>query len=433
VERGALSNGRGAEKRESVVKRKFLSIIGPGILVAATGIGAGDLATAAFAGSKLGLAILWAVLVGAFFKFVLNEGLTRWQLATGTTLLEGTVSHLGRPAQYFFLLYLLIWSFLVAAALMSACGVAAQAIFPLFQDPSTGKIVYGMIFSIVGLVLVRLGGYRLFEIVMNASIGLMFITVVLTAILLEPNWGQLITGIILPTIPKIDGEGLAWTVALMGGVGGTVTILCYGYWIREEGRFGDNDLRDSRFDLAIAYAMTAVFGLAMVVIGSTVEIEGGGASLIIDLADRLVDKLGLPGKWIFLLGAFGAIFSSLLGVWQSIPYLFADLWGQLSSGQTSKPQKVSTNSKPYRFYLYGMASIPMIGLWIGFLSMQKFYAIFGALFIPILAVVLLILNGRAKFIGKEHMNHPSTSAILIIILLFFLMVVWLTIRSLFGL
>ena len=37
------------------------------MLVAATGIGAGDLATAAFAGSKLGLAILWAVILGAFF------------------------------------------------------------------------------------------------------------------------------------------------------------------------------------------------------------------------------------------------------------------------------------------------------------------------------------------------------------------------------
>ncbi len=36
--------------------------------------------------------------------------------------------HLGRPSQYGFLVYLLIWSFLVAAALMSACGVAAQAV-----------------------------------------------------------------------------------------------------------------------------------------------------------------------------------------------------------------------------------------------------------------------------------------------------------------
>lgn len=45
-------------------RRKLLSVIGPGILVAATGVGAGDLATAAFTGAKLGLAILWVVVLG---------------------------------------------------------------------------------------------------------------------------------------------------------------------------------------------------------------------------------------------------------------------------------------------------------------------------------------------------------------------------------
>ncbi len=59
-------------------KLNFLSIVGPGMLVAATGVGGGDLAAATFSGAKLGVAILWAVHLGAFFKFVLNESLTRW-------------------------------------------------------------------------------------------------------------------------------------------------------------------------------------------------------------------------------------------------------------------------------------------------------------------------------------------------------------------
>ncbi len=43
------------------------------MLIAATGVGAGDLATAGLAGSKLGLAVLWAVLLGAMLKFVLTR------------------------------------------------------------------------------------------------------------------------------------------------------------------------------------------------------------------------------------------------------------------------------------------------------------------------------------------------------------------------
>ena len=45
----------------------IISLIGPGLLFAATGIGAGDLAKASFAGINLGTAVLWAVVVGAAF------------------------------------------------------------------------------------------------------------------------------------------------------------------------------------------------------------------------------------------------------------------------------------------------------------------------------------------------------------------------------
>ena len=175
-------------------RRTLLRTLGPGILVAATGIGAGDLATASFTGNVLGLAILWAVLLGAFLKFVLNEGLTRWQLATGSTLLEGCVERLGKPVQWFFLAYLLFWSFMVAAALMGAIGVTCHAMFPLTgtgaDAAATDKIIYGVLHSLVAVVLVQFGGYRLFEKVMSACICIMFVVVVVTAVALRPALGE---------------------------------------------------------------------------------------------------------------------------------------------------------------------------------------------------------------------------------------------------
>ena len=414
-------------EKQSKRRYNLFARLGPGLLVAATGIGAGDLATAAFSGSTLGVAILWAVIVGAFFKFILTEGLTRWQLATASTLLEGASTHLGRPFRFLFLVFLLIWTFMVCAALMSACGVVSQSIMPLSGNPATDKIIYGILLSLLAVLLIRLGGYRLFEKVMSICIGLMFVTVVVTALLLTHDWPVLIKGLLLPSIPQTGNEGLAWTIALIGGVGGTVTILAYGYWIREEGRSGREDLHVSRFDLAFSYFMTAVFGLAMVLIGSTIQVEGQGARLVVKLAARLGQKLGTIGQWTFLIGAFGAVFSSMLGVWQSVPYLFADLWGMMNTRQTPGKTSVDTNSKPYRWYLYGMAVIPMTGLWAGFATMQKFYALVGALFIPLLALVLLVLNGRKKWIGETYRNRPLTSASLVIILLFFLFATWLTI------
>ena len=42
--------------------------------------------------------------------------------------------------------------------------------------------------------------------------------------------------------------------------------------------------------------------------------EGGGATLLVDLAARLGERIGPVGSWLFLIGAAGAVFSSLLGV-----------------------------------------------------------------------------------------------------------------------
>ena len=412
-------------------------MLGPGILVAATGIGAGDLATGAFTGNKLGLTILWAVLIGAALKFLLNEGLARWQLATGDTLLEGAVKHLGKPVCWIFGAYLCLWSFLVGLALMSACGVTASAMLPIFDDPRHDKILYGILQSAVAVVLVRAGGFRLFEKVMGVCIGVMFVVVVVTTVQLRPPMNKIVSGLFTPWNTNFSGDGLSWTIALLGGVGGTLTVLCYGYWIREEGRTGKEDLPTCRIDLAVAYGMTAVFGLCMVVIGSQLDdIEGRGAGLIVGLVDTLETALGDIGpqaKWAFLVGAWGAIFSSLLGVWQSMPYLFADFWIlSRSSSHSEERFKVETNSKPYRGYLYAIATVPAVGLWIfDFKTAMKVYAVVGAFFIPLLAVVLLILNGNEKLVGRRFRNSKLTAVLLALTLIVFLLAGYLSIRSRF--
>ena len=48
------------------------------------------------------------------------------------------------------------------------------------------------------------------------------------------------------------------------------------------------------------------------------------------------------------------------------------------------------------------AVVPAVGLWATFEFTQKLYAIVGALFIPMLAVVLLVLGGQSKLIGNSR-------------------------------
>ena len=398
-----------------VQSSKLLQVLGPGLLVAATGVGAGDLATAGFAGSKLGLIVLWAVIVGAAMKFVLNEGLARWQLATDTTLLEGVSRHIGRWAILVFLVYLLPFTFVVGGALIAATGVATHAIVGWPADPETATLLWGGIGSAVATLLVLLGSFTLFERIMAAGIVVMFVAVCLTALLLGPDWGAMAQGVV-PSHPG-DGESLDWTVALVGGVGGTVTVLCYGYWMRQAGRTGTGFLSTCRIDLLVAYSFTALFGIAMLVIASGIEIQGGGTGLLVALSKQLHAALGPVGAMIFLVGAWAAIVSSLLGVWQSIPLLFADATRSLWGLPPVPAERLGT-TRIYRVFLLLLATVPMLQAGLGFASVQKAYAVLGAFFLPMLAIVLLILNGRRALVGAQN-NRPWTVVLLLCVLAFF--------------
>lgn len=403
-----------------MTRHNWLAIWGPGILVAATGVGAGDLATASFTGGQLGVAVLWAVVVGAALKYVLTEGLARWQLGTHQTLVQGCIAHMGRPFQIFFFFFLLYWSLYVGSALMSACGVAAQAIVPIVEDPIQGKVWWGCVHSLVGFLLVWRGGFRLFERVMAVCIGIMFVTVIVTAFRLGIDGAAALRGLFIPTIPGGSRESLLWTMALMGGVGGTLTIVCYGYWMEESGPRGEDAMRIMRIDLGIAYGLTALFGMAMVAIGSqALTRDGSGAALIVRLTETLREALGPVGAWIFLLGAWGAFFSSLLGVWQSVPYLFADFYHRSRSGATTGgPLPALPKTWAYKGYLLVLTVVPMAVLGTDFKALAKYYSLIGAVFMPLLALTLLYLNNHPA-LPTGYRNRWRSNGALVVILVFF--------------
>ncbi len=391
------------------------------MLIAATGVGAGDLLTASLAGARHGLTLLWAAWVGALLKWFLNEGVARWQMATGTTLVEGWVTHLGRWVRWAFLAYLVPWAFFTGGALASACGIAGAAILPLATDAEVSKITWGIAHALGGGLLVWLGGFRLFERLMALCTGLMVAGVVLTAPLLHPDWGAMVAGLFVPHVPA---GGARYALGVLGGVGGTVTLLSYGYWIREKGRSGRRGASESRLDLAAGYLLTGLFGISMIVIGSRVELRAGGPNAAVELADQLALTLGPAGRWLFLVGFWGAVFTSLLGVWQGIPYLFADFM-RLSGSRTGRVASAELSSTvPYRSFLVFLCTAPLVLLWASLERAQLLYAVFGAFFMPLLALTLLVMNTRTAWVGRDFRNGWVTNLALLATLAVFAYVGW---------
>jgi hypothetical protein len=315
--------------------------------------------------------------------------------------------------------YFVLWSFFVGGALVTACGVAAASILPL-GDPVVSKNTWSVVHSFAGLALVWLGGFALFERLMEALIAVKFVAVLITAAVLVQDWRGVLIGLSVPRIPL---GTLPWMLGVLGGVGGTVTLLSYGYWIQEKGRSGEEGARICRIDLGVCYVLTALFGISMIIIGSRIQLEGAGIRLAGQLAEQLAVALGPWGRWIFLLGFWGAVFSSLLGVWQSAPYLMADflrLRSNQRTGSTASPLAIDLKQTvAYRAFLVAIAVVPLANLWLSVERIQLAYAVMGAMFMPLLAVTLLILNNQARWVGERLRNPWWINGVLVCTVLLF--------------
>ncbi|MCA0144437.1 Nramp family divalent metal transporter [Blastococcus sp. LR1] len=371
---------------------KKWSLVGPGIVVAATGVGAGDLVATLIAGSRFGYALLWAVVLGVVVKIALAEAVGRWHLASGSTIFAGWRS-LGAWTSVYFVVYVAIWGFVYGATAMTSSALPLAALFPALSIPA-----WGIICGLVGLTIVWFGNYRVFEKIMTVLIGVMFVIVVGLAILVVPDLGATLSGL----VPRLPEGSAVYTLGLVGGVGGTITMAAYGYWVNAKGWRDSSWMKVMRLDNRVAYITTGVFVLAMLIVGADL-LHNSGVSLtegdrgLLDLDEILRDRFGDVIGTLFLVGFFATSFSSLLGVWQGVSLLVTDFvrtskraGGQLAEGRAER-------SLPYRAYLLWLTFPPMALLFLERpFALVVAYGALGAFFMPFLAITLLWLLNSSR-------------------------------------
>jgi Mn2+/Fe2+ NRAMP family transporter len=401
----------------------FLKLAGPGLVVAATGIGSGDVVAATVGGARYGVILLWAIAVGAFFKFVLNEGIARWQLATGKTALEGWAEYLPRWVTYAFAAYLVIWTVAVTAALTNATGLGMANLSGGRVPQSWGAILH----SLFGFVFVLLGGYGGFEKLMKTLVGVMGFSILVCAALTFHDPVSVGRGALVPTIPA--GAGL-YVLSIIGGIGGSVTMLSYNYWMREEDISGPEQVSYVRGDIAIAYLFTALFGMAIMMIANQAFYIPGvaitNAQAVPKMAEMLGSILGTFGRVAYSVGFWAAVFASLLGVWQSVPYLYADFYGIIKRLAPEERTRITeVTSLPYRIALVFVTVVPMAFAFTGQpIQVVVVYTIVGSVFVPFLAATLLYLNNRVRWASGVPKNGWAANGLLLVILALFV-VIWI--------
>jgi len=240
----------------------------------------------------------------------------------------------------------------------------------------------------------------------------MFTIVVGIAILVVPDVGNALTGLI-PTIP--EGSAI-YTLGLIGGVGGTITMASYGYWVNAKGWRTPSWMGVMRLDNRVAYIMTGIFVIAMLIVGAellyTAQIAlSTGDRGLLDLDAVLQERFGPFVAKAFLVGFFATTISSILGVWHGVSLLFAD-FVRTVRGETSGSRQGLEKTPAFKFYLFWLTIPPMSLLWFGRpFTLVIIYGALGAFFMPFLAVTLIWLLNSAR-VPKEWRNGWLSNGLL---------------------
>jgi Mn2+/Fe2+ NRAMP family transporter len=173
---------------------------------------------------------------------------------------------------------------------------------------------------------------------------------------------------------------------------------------------------------------TALFGLSIMLIANRTFFVPGttitDAQAVPKMAEMLGSILGPFGVYAYSVGFWAAVSAALFGVWQSVPYLYADFYGVL----TRKPideRRAFTNVKstPYRLALVFLTLVPIPFAFTGRpVAIIVIYTIVGSLFVPFLAATLLYLNNRVAWTAAVPKNHWTTNFVLVAILALFAIV-----------
>ncbi|WP_051218467.1 Nramp family divalent metal transporter [Nocardioides insulae] len=384
-------------------------LLGPGLVVAATGVGGADLVATLIAGSKFGYALLWCVVIGCILKIVLVEGAGRYSLATGHTIYVGWRS-LGVWTSIYFGPYIVVWGFIYGASAMAGTGLALYALTGGWSVSG-----WGIVSGLIGLALVWSGRYGMFEKVLAVLVGIMFVTMVGAAILTTPNLGEVLAGLV-PTIPE---DGLVNVLSLAGGVGGTITLAAYGYWLREKGWTTPRFMQVMRIDNTMAYVVTGIFVVATLIVGAellysaNIAVSTGDRGLL-DLSLVLEDRYGQWAGKVFLIGFWAAAMSSLVGVWNGVSLMFADFMANLRNKSEDDPE-AQAGGIWYRAYTLWLTFPPMI--WLLMTDQPAWliliYGVLGAFFMPFLAITLLWLLNTDR-VPREWRNKWLSNSLLVL-------------------
>jgi len=348
----------------------ILKQLGPGLIIAGSIVGSGELIATTLVGAKAGFVLLWLIILGCLIKVFVQVEFGKYTITHGKTTLDGMNEvpgpRVGGSTQspvnwvcWFWLIFIIV-ALAQLGGIIGGVGQAMSIQFPLtdqgtalndFQnakiqaqlsgsaDPAGESpvahdaLIWATLITAVSIVLLVIGRYRLIQNVSTALVAAFTFVTVVNLIMLQSkagwrvSWAEIASGL---TFQVPQGQGLMTALAAFGIIGvGATELIQYPYWCAEKG-YGkwtgpreDSEawairargwLRVLRWDawcsmVVYTFATVAFYLLGAAILGRA-GLKPEGSNLVRTLSEMYVPVFGDWAQAVFLFGAFAVLYST---------------------------------------------------------------------------------------------------------------------------
>lgn len=394
----------------------MLASIGPGIVVTGSVIGSGELINTPVQAATFGFILLWAVLLSCVIKYFLQVEIARHSLVENRTTFESINECPGpkfRGTSWIGLLYMAgyLITTLPIIGIIGALGGLMHDLWPLPSGHSPS--IWGTLGVLLAAIALWRGVYDHLEKLVALLVAGFSISVGVGVLLIQGtefriSAADVASGLNFSLGPEPRAGAYA-VLSLMGALGVAANeLFMYPYWILEKGyaeRLGDHSdpgwadrarhwINVIRLDAGLATLVATIVTAAFYLLGAAVlfrqHVKPEGLSVIQQISSVYTATYGEWSRWMFYVGAFCTLFSTLVVYTAASARMWTDLFCSLGWLDRTNPQATRRSHQFVQLAWLG-------GLLAAFLLMEKQPAqlivlghfVLGAFMTPLLMFAIL--------------------------------------------
>lgn len=284
--------------------KKWLLSLGPGIITAAIVFGPSKITITSKMGAMYGYSLLWVVVVAIFFMIIFTSIGSRIGLATDDSLLTTVRKQYGKWVSGI----MGIGIFLVTTSFQAGNSIGVG--ISLSEATGTAPAPWIILFNVIsiGLLFFR-NFYKTLERLMIAIVGLMLFSFVTTMFLSRPD----ISGIVNGFVPSLPNGSIGLVIAFFASCFSIVGAFYQTYLMQARKTIGSNSTLEKSKGLAGMIILGIMSAVVMICAAAVLNRQGIPVNKASDMARALEPLFGHNASQLFLVGLFGASFSSLVG------------------------------------------------------------------------------------------------------------------------